>query len=209
MKSGRSMGLTLMVVCLGCGGAQGPAAPAASAPETAPANVVSTPERAAESSPKAAPTAPEIACPAPGDPAEAQREYEQGMALVAQSRDGDHYLREPYEKAMALLESAARKGHVESQARYGALQFGNMMTNDAPQPKEEEDYVRAMKWLRVAALRGSASAKSYVPGLTSMALDDEGKLAKPVEQPLDQFDPAWLRRVILESDAWMECEGAR
>jgi TPR repeat protein len=183
--------------------------PTGTTPSTEPANVVSAPAREAEAAPSEETTTPETACPDKADPAEGQRDYQQGLAFLEQSREGEHYLREPYEKAISLLESAARKGHLEAQARFGSVQFGNMMTNDAPQPKDEESYVSALTFLRVAALRGHAEATSYVPGLDALGLDEKGNLRKPVPEPLDQFPPAWIRRVVVESDAWMACERAR
>jgi TPR repeat protein len=123
--------------------------------------------------------------------------------MLEESRDGEHFLVEPFERAMARLRVAAEGGHLEAQHLYGVTLFGVMFTTQAPQPDERDDYVRALKLLRIAAKRGHQGARDAIPGLVGLGPDDD----PPAEPPLDQIPSEWLQEAIEQADAWIACYG--
>lgn len=144
-------------------------------------------------------------CPAL-DEALAAKHYEEGMRLLAESRDGEHYKTEPFDEAMRHLLSAAEAGHTAAQVRYGTTLFGVMFTNDAPSAAQEHEYVRALKFIYVAARRGHEGAAGSLPGWPPA---DRATIEKAeLEQPLSDLPRAWLLRAIDEAEAWLECVAA-
>ncbi len=158
-----------------------PAAPAEpAAPEASPA---------AEATPN---------CPETLSPEEAQARFEAGETKLAESKDGEHYLAGPYEEAMALLTEAAEAGHLGAMSLYGNRMFGDMFTYQAPQPDERANYVRALKYLRLAALAGDETAASFIPALAGSEIAAE----KP---QLADLPEGWLEEVKREVIAWPGC----
>jgi len=123
--------------------------------------------------------------------------------MLEESRDGEHFLVEPFERAMARLRLAAEGGHLEAQYLYGVTLFGAMFTTQAPQPNERDDYVRALKLLRIAARRGHDGAQDAIPGLVDLRPGD----GPPAEPPLDQIPERWLQEALEAADAWIACHG--
>jgi hypothetical protein len=202
------------MICLGftvvhCGGGQPAEAshpkPAPVGATVEPPNTTSTPEPPFSAPEETPPPVTQTPCPSPGDADEAKAHFEQAEKLLAESRDGDHYLAGPLGKSMALFRSAAAKGHLEAQYRYGSVKFSDMFQSEAPTAKQEEDYVRALTYLRLAALRGHEKAKSYIEGIATLTVDGAGKVSKPIPEPLNALPQPWLRRVIVESDALAGC----
>lgn len=126
--------------------------------------------------------------------------YARGVSTLAESRDGEHYRTESFEEAIGALRTAAEGGHRGAQSLYGRTLFQVRFMNQGPTPPEQEDYVSAFAFMRVAALRGDPEMDGYLPGLT----DD----APPVEQPpYDSIPPEWLTEAYERADAWMACHG--
>jgi TPR repeat protein len=146
-----------------------------------------------------------VPCPDPDDSASAQGSFERGKTLLDGSRVGEHYLAEPFSKGLALLRSAAAKGHVEAQYLYGSVRFSETFMQDAPGPADEGAYVSSLTYLRTAALRGHDKARDYIPGLATLQLDAKGHLQKPLPEPLDQVPADWVRRAVIDSDALAAC----
>jgi hypothetical protein len=133
----------------------------------------------------------------------AERAFVEGRQMLEESRDGEHFLVEPFERAMARLRVAAEEGHLEAQHLYGVTLFGVRFTNQAPQPDERADYVGSLTFLSIAARRGHQGARDAIPGLVDLRPGD----APPAEPPLDQIPEKWLREAIEAADAWIACHG--
>jgi hypothetical protein len=126
--------------------------------------------------------------------------YARGASKLAEAFDGEHYLTEPFEQAMAALRVAAEQGHRAAQSSYGRTLFSTLFTNQAPVPEEEDDYVAAFMFMRIAALRGDPDVQGYLPGLTAPT--------PPLQEPpLDQVPAAWITASYARADAWMVCHG--
>jgi TPR repeat protein len=131
----------------------------------------------------------------------ADEAYARGKSKLAEAYDGEHYSQAPFDEAMAALRLAAEQGHRAAQSIYGRTLFSVRYTNQAPVPEEEEDYVSAFTFMRIAALRGDPDVQDYVPGLTAPA-------PPLTEEPLSQVPAAWLTRSYARADAWMSCHAA-
>ena len=125
--------------------------------------------------------------------------YAQGVAKLEASKDGEHYLAEPFEAGVDALKIAAQNGHMEAQSLYGRTVFGARFTAQAPTAAEREDYVGAIAFLRVAAKAGDADAAAYMPGLTGGP--------DPLEAPLDSLPEGWVAEAFARADAWVDCYG--
>jgi TPR repeat protein len=147
-------------------------------------------------------TPPDRGCPKL-DADAAERAFVEGRRMLEESRDGEYFVAEPFGRAMARLLKAAEGGQLEAQYLYGITLFGAMFTNQAPQANERDDYVRALKLLRVAAKRGHAGARDAIPGLAELRPGDD----PPAEPPLDQIPKKWLQEAVEGADAWIACYG--
>jgi TPR repeat protein len=150
---------------------------------------------------KAAATDPAGSCASLESAAVADEAYARGKSKLAEAYDGEHYLTVPFDEAMTALRLAAEQGHRAAQSLYGRTLFSVRFTNQAPVPEEEDDYVSAFAFMRIAALRGDPAVQDYVPSLTASA----PALGEP---PLDQVPAPWLTRGYARADAWMGCHAA-
>jgi len=125
--------------------------------------------------------------------------YADGVARLEESRDGEHYLAEPFEAGIEALKIAANNGHLAAQSLYGRTLFGVRFTAQEPRPEEKEDYVSAIAFLRIAAKAGDVDAMDFLPGLTSEP--------QPLEAPLDSLPEGWVAEAFARADAWIECNG--
>jgi TPR repeat protein len=151
---------------------------------------------------EAAATAPAAgSCASLESAAVADEAYARGKSKLAAAYDGEHYLTVPFDEAMAALRLAAEQGHRTAQSLYGRTLFSVRFTNQAPVPEEEEDYVSAFTFMRIAALRGDPDVQGYVPSLTAPA-------PALAEAPLDQVPAPWLTQGYARADAWMGCHAA-
>lgn len=124
---------TLAMIGLGlsmvhCGGAQPAEAsypqPAPVSASAEPADAAPTPDATPPSEPASStPPVAQTSCPSPDDAQEAKAHFEQAEKLLAESREGEHYLAVPFGKSMALFKSAAAKGHLEAQYKSRLEQF--------------------------------------------------------------------------------------
>lgn len=182
-------------------------APAAE-PSQPPTVPVSTTTASATVPPVPPEPSAQSACPERSDPYGAARSFEAAQALLATARDGEHHRAEPYAKAMALLEQAAAQGHLDAQFRYGSLQFSTLFMGQAPRAEQQGEYVAALTYLRLAALRGHDEARRYIPGLDALTLDASGQLTPPTEMPLSTIPEPWLRQAVVRSDELAACARA-
>ena len=189
----RSRLLLSLLMSLGC-------SPSVGLPETEPASPAPAPEAPAPVVERtAAPEAPET-CPALADADAAASAYDRGVAKLDESRAGEHYLSEPFEAAIVLLREAAEGGHLQAQSLYGRTLFSVRFSKQKPVPEEQEDYVSAVAFLRIAATAGDAEAEAYMPGITAV-------IEAPLEMPLTSLPKPWVAEAFRRGDAWIDCYG--
>lgn len=145
-------------------------------------------------------TAPKSTCPELASKDLAQQAFDDGKSQLEASRDGDHFIPETFEPAIARLREAADANHAPAQALLGRTLFGTMFTNDAPQPSERDAYIEAIAFLRTAAIAGDPDAAAFMPGLT---------LASPPlsEPPLSDVPAEWVTEAWRRADARLACHG--
>jgi hypothetical protein len=143
-------------------------------------------------------TAPQ--CPAIASRLDAEAAYQDGLAQLEASRDGDHFIIEPFEGAMARMREAAAAGHARAQAVMGSTKFGVMFLKADPQPGQREAYIDAMMWLRTSALVGEPDALGFMPGL-------DGDSPPLDEMPLSDVPAEWVHEAWRRADAWIACYG--
>src|SRR5690606_7377581 len=81
-------------------------------------------------------------CPAPRAE-DAAAAHAEARHLLAAARDGEHFLKEPTRKALAVLRQAAAAGSREAQHELGALSFSHAFQSAAPTAKDRDTYVEA------------------------------------------------------------------
>lgn len=200
--------LVLTITLIGCGGSTHDRSIRAepTAPPTTPSAAVSTePSPVAPSmSPSSGPAASAAPPPAPPtgvcDPAAtgaALASFDRAKPFLAKLRAEAHPSKDEWDENMALLLAAAEAGLLEAQYEYGRTLFGARFTTQAPQPKEEADYVRALQFVRTASTRGHAPAKEMFPQLA------EGVLPAKLDVPLKNVPRAWIDKAAKNADAWL------
>jgi TPR repeat protein len=168
--------------------------------------------------PLAATTAPEPAAPPTSscpDGAEAERAAElfrQADALAAgcdelcmKSVEGGERMR----RSSVLMDEAAALGNRDAQARAGLDDLGFLFTSiGVTEDGAEPRYVQALTYVRLAARRGDEQARSFIPELATLSLEPNGSLP-PLEPPLSELPPDWVRRAMVEADRQLECHPDR
>jgi TPR repeat protein len=109
-------------------------------------------------------------------------------------------------RALELWRQASDGGNLEAQGRYGMTRFGDLMTTGT-EPQLEAEYVTALSFLRLAARRGQPDAAGYVPGIASTEPTDGGGFHPPLEVPLADLPPEWVRSAFERADAELACYG--
>ncbi len=102
---------------------------------------------------------------------------------------------------MKDLETAADGGLREAEWDFGSVVFSTRFGDHAPRPDERELYVRAFKNIRLAAVRGSEPAMRSFPDLAQPAVPPK------LEEPLAQFQRAWIDQGVKAADAILACDG--
>ncbi len=126
-----------------------------------------------------------------------ERDYQEGLRLLQESRVGEHYLEVPMNRALIHLKRAAEAGHLESQWLFGKTLFSIMFESDAPKASQRADYIACLKMLRIAALRGHPQALNFIPEL---AVSPGSRRPKRLAPPLDSIPRAWIERVFQETE---------
>lgn len=158
-----------------------------------------TPPAPARPPPPADEPAPPKVCPKL-DPAAGKTALVNGLKFAERLRLEEHPKQDVWDAGMKDLRSAAENGEVEGQYRFGITLFGFLFTDHAPEPSEERQYVDALKFVRIAALRGHAKAKSALPGLADQPLP------KAFDQPpLDGVPRPWIEAAVKQAKDWLEC----
>ncbi len=136
-----------------------------------------------------------------------QDDFEKGKYLVAscderclKSPDGGKKRNE----GMALLKSAAEKGHLAAQGFYGSTMFTDLMTTGT-EPDLDQQYVEAMYFLALAARRGNTEAQSELPQLETLTLNDDGTFSEPLSEPLSHLDEEWVRAALERAQTDLSC----
>ena len=111
-------------------------------------------------------------------------------------------------RGLALLAEAAEQGHLGAQSLLGRTAFGDLMTTGQG-PELTEDYVHALKYLRAAALRGDEATLDWIPGIGTAQVLDDGSFEPPLEPPLADLEPEWVRRAWRAADALVRCAEER
>jgi TPR repeat protein len=161
--------------------------------------------------PQAAPPAqaPEakVTCPDAAQTSAAEERYTKGRALVegcgeecmkSEGGGGDRY------KGLDLLREAGADGHLKAQSLFGRTSFGDLMTT-GDGPELEKQYTEALHYLRLAARRGDADARDYLPGLASVRVSEKGDFEPPLEGPLAGLTPGWVASAFRQADAELAC----
>lgn len=133
------------------------------------------------------------------DAAIAEEAYARGVAKLREAKDGEHYLAEPFTEGLGALRTAAEQGHRAAQSLYGRRAFESMFMAEAPSEAQRDDYVSALSFVRIAAIRGDSDAADYMPGI--------GAEIEASEPPFDSFPPEWIEQVVAEADTWLRCYG--
>ncbi len=188
--AGAALGVTIFGV-LACGNATPPS-------ESPDVQVDAADPSAPAEPPPAASVAAPVEC---GTSAEAEAAYADGMRLLAEAKDGEHYVMGPYLEGMRQLKRAAAAGHLEAQAKYGMTNFSNMFQAQAPTPEERDDYVLALTYVLVASKRGHQAAHYFLPGLAEMKISN-GRPTPPPEPPLDSIEEDWLVAALADAESW-------
>ena len=115
----------------------------------------------------------------------------------------EHPQKDAWDGGMRDLQEAAIEGQLEGQYRYGITLFGFLYTDHAPEPRDRDSYVRALTYLRIAALRGHERAGRSLPGIGMPKL---GK-STVLEAPLDSLPRQWVSDAFHAADFWMSCHG--
>jgi hypothetical protein len=126
--------------------------------------------------------------------------FERAQAFLEHLRHEEHPRTEVFEGGVRDLEEAAQHGSLEGQHRFGSVVFGFSFTDHAPEAADENDYVRAFTFMRIAALRGHARVLASFPGLDAKSL-----AGLRFEEPLDTLPRPWLAKAFERADAWMAC----
>lgn len=186
----RSLCLGLFVALVGC-------QPSTSTVSPEPTEPTATPDTSADE--QADPATTDDDCPSLVEDDVANEAYERGVALLEEARDGEHYRAEPFEQGLGALLTAAEQGHRGAQSLYGRRRFESLFMAQAPTEAERDDYVAALAFIRVAALRGDEDAAGYLPGIADAP--------DPSMPPYDSFAPEWIEQAVAKADAWIKCHG--
>ena len=128
---------------------------------------------------------------------EALAALNQATPFLEQLRREQHPSKEEWERNMAALLFAAEAGLLEAQYQYGKALFGARFGKQAPQKDEEADYVRALQFVRAAAVRGHEPSKALFPELA------EAKLPSKLAMPLQDVPRAWVVKAVKNADEWV------
>jgi hypothetical protein len=158
-----------------------------------------TPPAPARPPPVDEPPTPKRVCPKL-DPAAGIEALPRGLRFADHLRIEEHPKAEVWEAGMKDLRTAAENGEVEAQFRFGVTLFGFLFTDHAPQASDEKQYVDALAFVRIAALRGHDRAKKAIPHLADQPLPKE-----LVEQPLSDVPRPWLDKAVKKAKDWLEC----
>jgi len=146
-------------------------------------------------------------CPTAERLREAETQFAQGVELVKgcgercmKSRDSGERRR----RGLSLLREAAIGGYPPAMARYGNTSFGDLMTTGSG-PELEGEYVEAIAFLRVTALRERTGEDGFIPNLESVRLQEDGSFSAPLEPPLSGLPEPWVRQGIAEGDRLFDC----
>jgi TPR repeat protein len=134
------------------------------------------------------------------DPAkrkEALAALNQATPFLEQLRREQHPSKEEWERNLAALLFAAEAGLLEAQYQYGKALFGARFGKQTPQKDEEADYVRALQFVRAAAVRGHEPARALFPDLA------EAKLPSKLATPLQDVPRAWVVNAVKNADEWV------
>lgn len=176
---------------------------ASSAPEASASAAVTASAAAASASAAVAPPAePKGVCD-PSKGAQALASFARTKPFLDKIRKEEHPSKEEWDGNMALLLSAAEAGLLDAQYEYGKTLFGARFTDHAPKKSEEADYVRALQFVRAAAVRGHEPAGKMLPELALPTLP--AKLAAPLQDvPRD-----WVVKAGKSADAWIAACGPK
>lgn len=199
--------LIAATLALGCGGPQERTDPVDLTPTSSAAGSTAPPPsadaapsvRAAASAP---PQAKEVAkdgfCGKPVAPG-AEDAYARAKSLVDLLGAEGHPSAQDMQRGMADLELAADGGIREAEWDFGSVVFSTRFGDHAPRPDERDLYVRAFKHIRLAAIRGDEKAKGSFPDLARPLLPQK------LEEPLAQFERAWIEHGVKAADAILSC----
>lgn len=163
-----------------------------------------TPSVAAPASPGPPAAAPDRratmrsdACQVPISPeAQSARDYEEGVLLLEEAVAGEAFDADVFEAAMRRLRSAAQAGNLPAQSLYGRTMLEVLLPTGPPRAYQREDYVSALSYLRIAALRDDPDARAFLPGLTDPF--------PPTEAPLlNALPSAWVQEAWHRADTWL------
>jgi hypothetical protein len=203
-----SLGLCLSMLCGACGSS----APAATHPDAVDVTPSATAEPSAVAS--VAPTAgaepstsgKEVAkdgfCGRPYLPG-SEEAYARSKPLLGVLRAEGHPTDQDMQRGMKDLEAAADGGVRDAEWDFGSVVFSTRFGDHAPRPDERDLYVRAFKNIRLAALRGNTRAAESFPDLAQPALPPK------LEEPLAQFQRAWIEQGVKAADEILSCSSQR
>ncbi len=179
----------VLVLTLGCGGGH-----------SAKAGGLGGSPAATEVAKREAEALPGAECESGVTPAEAQEAFAQGRRLLEESREGEHHRQEGFAEAQDALYRAALGGHLEAQYLYGSSVFSATLQHDDFDGGSafRAPMVRALTFLRLAALRGYEPALQYMPDLDAAKLSGE-------EPPLSEVPESWLEEASAEADRRFAC----
>lgn len=104
---------------------------------------------------------------------------------------------------LRLHREAARAGHLEGQFRFGRLLFGVLFTNQAPEDDERAEYVEALTYLFLAALRGHEPARAIFPDMP--AIVDGRRVPETLEAPLSDVPRPWIEEALAAALRLRDC----
>ena len=146
-------------------------------------------------------------CPEPATAGLADTQYREGRALLEQcdelcikSPQGQQQRARAFERLLA----ASRAGHLDAQALYGIQRFGELMTIGT-EPSLRSDYVRGIRYLRLAARRQHPAAAAFVPGIRTSRVTAQGTFQPTLEPPLSELPREWVRSAFEEADTELGC----
>lgn len=144
------------------------------------------------------PPTPKLVCPKL-DLAAGKEALPRGLRFADHLRTEEHPKADVWEAGMKDLRTAAENGEVEAQFRFGITLFGFLFTDHAPEPTDENQYVDALAFVRIAALRGHTRARAALKGI------GEQPIPKTLEQPLSDVPRPWLDAAAKKAKDWLEC----
>lgn len=148
-----------------------------------------------------------VALLAPGCPTsgvDGAKMYAAGNAARAAGTHGEHLTTQGFEVAVRAYRAAAEAGQIDAQYTLAWLIISTRYQASGISAKQKAEYVEALTWLAVAAKRGHARARTFLPpGVMGKLLKEPMKATK--DDAFSDLPAAWLEEAHAKAVPLARC----